>query len=144
MRGLEGFARLPLTNRIGLNYLLPQVTSLGFSTQSYQAIVDGAVLSIQRAHESLTLGNLAYGETNLTDALDANINRSPYAYLANPAEERAKYEYDVDKTLTMLRFQRASDSKNIGILAWHAVSSFLSLVPQKSTTDYSRSMALQC
>jgi neutral ceramidase len=35
------------------NYLLPQVTSLGFDKQSYQAIVDGAVLSIQRAHESL-------------------------------------------------------------------------------------------
>lgn len=35
------------------NYLLPQVTSLGFDKQSYQAIVDGVVLSIQRAHESL-------------------------------------------------------------------------------------------
>jgi neutral ceramidase len=36
------------------NYLLPQVTSLGFDRQSYQAVVDGAVLSIKRAHESLT------------------------------------------------------------------------------------------
>jgi neutral ceramidase len=36
------------------NYLLPQITSLGFDKQSYQAIVDGAVLSIQRAHKSLT------------------------------------------------------------------------------------------
>lgn len=36
------------------NYLLPQVTSLGFDPQSYQAIVDGALLSIQRAHQSLT------------------------------------------------------------------------------------------
>lgn len=36
------------------NYLLPQVTSLGFDKQSYQAIVDGAVLSIKKAHESLT------------------------------------------------------------------------------------------
>lgn len=36
------------------NYLLPQITSLGFDKQSYQAIVDGAVLSIKRAHESLT------------------------------------------------------------------------------------------
>ena len=35
------------------NYLLPQITSLGFSKQSYQAIVDGAVLAIQRAHENL-------------------------------------------------------------------------------------------
>lgn len=36
------------------NYLLPQITSFGFDKQSYQAIVDGAVLSIKRAHESLT------------------------------------------------------------------------------------------
>lgn len=35
------------------NYLLPQITSFGFDEQSYQAIVDGAVLSVQRAHESL-------------------------------------------------------------------------------------------
>lgn len=34
------------------NYLLPQITSLGFDKQGYQAIVDGAVLSIKRAHES--------------------------------------------------------------------------------------------
>ena len=38
-----------------VNYLLPQITSLGFDKQSYQAIVDGAVLSIQRAHGSSTL-----------------------------------------------------------------------------------------
>jgi neutral ceramidase len=36
------------------NYLLPQITNLGFERQSYQAIVDGAVLSVKRAHESLT------------------------------------------------------------------------------------------
>jgi neutral ceramidase len=35
------------------NYLLPQITTFGFDKQSYQAIVDGAVLSIQRAQESL-------------------------------------------------------------------------------------------
>jgi neutral ceramidase len=108
---------------------LPQVTSLGFSTAAYQAIVDGSVLSVKRAHESLTLGTLAYADTNLTDSLDANINRSPYAYLANPVEERAQYEYDVDKTLTMLRFRRASDGLNMGILAWHAVSGVLLIFP---------------
>jgi neutral ceramidase len=42
-----------------LNYLLPQITSLGFDKQSYQAIVDGSVLSIKRAHESLKPGHLS-------------------------------------------------------------------------------------
>ena len=35
------------------NYLLPQITTLGFDKQSYHALVDGAILSIKRAHESL-------------------------------------------------------------------------------------------
>lgn len=51
----------------------------------------------------------------------ANVNRSPYAYLANPEAERVQYTDDVDKTLTLLRFQRASDGKNIGVLTWFAV-----------------------
>lgn len=99
-----------------LNYLLPQITSKGFNKQSYQAIVDGTVLSIRRAHESLAAGRLNVGTTKV----DANINRSPYAYLANPKEERQKYEDDVDKDLTMLRFTRA-DGKNLGFLSWYAV-----------------------
>ncbi|TVY80554.1 Neutral ceramidase [Lachnellula suecica] len=101
-----------------VNYLLPQITSLGFDKQSYQAIVDGAVLSIQRAHESLSPGTLSYADTTVADA---NINRSLWAYLANPAAERAQYTDDTDKTITMLRFQRASDGLNTGILAWHSV-----------------------
>lgn len=100
------------------NYLLPQITSLGFSKESYQAIVDGTVLSIKRAHEALKPGYLAYAETTIADA---NINRSPSAYLANPASERAKYTDNVDKALTILRFQRESDGLNTGILAWHSV-----------------------
>jgi neutral ceramidase len=44
------------------NYLLPQVTSLGFNKQSYQAVVDGAILSIKRAHESLQEGYLDFGK----------------------------------------------------------------------------------
>ncbi|KAK1831094.1 Neutral/alkaline nonlysosomal ceramidase, partial [Podospora conica] len=100
------------------NYLLPQITSLGFDKQSYQAVVDGAVLSIKRAHESLQEGFLDFGTTTVPDA---NLNRSPWAYLANPAEERAKYADDVDKALTLLRFKRASDGKSIGVLTWFAV-----------------------
>lgn len=101
-----------------LNYLLPQVTTLGFLPESYQAIVNGTLLAIQRAHESLTPGNLNFGST---DIQDANANRSPYAYLANPAEERANYTADVDKTMTMLHFQRSNDSKTMGVLTWFPV-----------------------
>ena len=101
-----------------LNYLLPQITSKGFDKQSYQAIVDGTLLSIQRAHERLTPGHLTVGSI---DVPDANINRSPYAYLANPEPERSQYAHDVDKSMTLLRLTRASDEKDIGILTWFPV-----------------------
>ncbi|KAG9244832.1 Neutral/alkaline nonlysosomal ceramidase [Calycina marina] len=87
-------------------------------TGSYQAIVTGVVLSIQRAHESLALGTLSFAETNINDV---NINRSGFAYLANPAAKRAQYEYDTDKAITMLRFKRNSDGLNLGVLAWHSI-----------------------
>ncbi|KAI5860314.1 Neutral/alkaline nonlysosomal ceramidase [Durotheca rogersii] len=104
-----------------LNYLLPQITSKGFDQQSYRAIVDGALLSIRRAHESLAPGRLSVGSTKV---FGANINRSLFAYLANPEEERARYNISseddgsVEKDLTLLKFQRASDGKNIGVLTW--------------------------
>ena len=101
-----------------LNYLLPQITSKGFYKQSYQAIVDGAVLSIKKAHESLGLGHLSVGSV---DIHDANINRSPFAYLANPEEERIRYKHSVDKTMTMLKFQSAANGKNMGVLTWFPV-----------------------
>ena len=101
-----------------LNYLLPQITSKGFNKQSYQAIVDGAVLSIQRAHQQLQPGYLSTGTVEVEDA---NVNRSPFAYLANPKEERDEYSHDVDKTLTMLKFQSAKNGKNLGVLTWFPV-----------------------
>ncbi|KAK4077119.1 uncharacterized protein Triagg1_4086 [Trichoderma aggressivum f. europaeum] len=100
------------------NYLLPQITSLGWSQQSYQAIVNGAVLSVQRAHESLQEGYLDVGTTDIADGA---INRSLWAYLNNPEEERAQYGSETDITMTLLRFQRASDGKNIGVLTWFPV-----------------------
>ncbi|KAK5108333.1 hypothetical protein LTR62_008429 [Meristemomyces frigidus] len=106
-----------------LNYLLPQITSKGFHKPSWQAIVDGAVASIVQAHETLALGHLSVG---MAQVHNANINRSPYAYLANPAAERDKYKDDVDKTMTLLRFTHNGDGdddeeKDIGILTWFPV-----------------------
>jgi neutral ceramidase len=101
-----------------LNYLLPQITSLGFDKQSYQAIVDGALLSIKRAHEGLSLGTLSVGSAKITDT---NINRSLFAYLANPESERSRYGDDVDKTMTLLKLTRASDGKSLGVLNWFPV-----------------------
>jgi neutral ceramidase len=99
------------------NYLLPQLTSLGFVKQSYQAIVDGSVRAVTQAHNNLALGSLSLGNTTI---VDGNINRSPFSYLANPAEERARYQYDQDKDMTLLRFDDAS-GKSRGFLSFFAV-----------------------
>ncbi|KAM0333225.1 hypothetical protein ACHAQA_001885 [Verticillium albo-atrum] len=104
-----------------LNYLLPQITSKGFNKQSYRAIVDGTVLAVQRAHESLQPGHLSAGRIPVKAA---SINRSLFSYLANPAHERAKFntsagdDGSVERDLTLLNFQRASDMKSIGVLTW--------------------------
>ncbi|KAK4194162.1 putative neutral ceramidase precursor [Triangularia verruculosa] len=107
-----------------LNYLLPQITSKGFDHQGYQAIVDGAVESIRKAHESLAPGYLSVGTTKV---YGANINRSLFAYLANPVSERAKHNISteddgsVEKDLTLLKFESSSDNKAIGVLTWFPV-----------------------
>ena len=101
-----------------MNYLLPQIPSKGFDKQSYEAIVDGVLLSIQRAHSGLSLGRLSFSSI---DVEGANVNRSPFAYYANPPEERARYSSDVEKNLTLLRFDRDSDNKSTGILAFFPV-----------------------
>ncbi|KAK0446984.1 Neutral/alkaline nonlysosomal ceramidase [Desarmillaria tabescens] len=100
-----------------LENLLPQITSLGYVPQTAEAIVSGTVLAAQRAHNSLAPGSLSLGNTTI---LDANTNRSPSAYLNNPAEERARYEYDQDKDMTLLRFDDESGTAR-GFLSFFAV-----------------------
>ncbi|KAJ6787132.1 hypothetical protein PWT90_10592 [Aphanocladium album] len=97
------------------NYLTPQIPGFGFVDESYQALVDGTIQAIKRAHQSLTEGSLDVG---YTDIKNAAINRSLWAYLNNPAEERARYADSTDKTMTLLKFTRAEDDKIVGILNW--------------------------
>lgn len=97
-----------------LNYLLPQITSKGFSKESYGAIVAGSVRAIQRAHNSLGPGRLLLGTGNTTGI---SANRSPYAYLKNPASERARYDTDTDTVMTVLQFDDLA-GKSLGILTW--------------------------
>ncbi|KAG6876986.1 hypothetical protein C0993_011299 [Termitomyces sp. T159_Od127] len=100
-----------------LENLLPQVTSLGYVKETADAIVAGTVLAVKRAHANLAPGKLSVGNTTI---LDANINRSPTAYLANPVLERGKYQYDQDKEMTVLRFDDENGNAR-GLLSFFAV-----------------------
>lgn len=100
-----------------LENLLPQVTSLGYVNQTAQAIVDGTLNAIRKAHASLATGSISAGNTTL---LGANHNRSPSAYVANPVEERAKYQYDQDKELSVLRLNDVNGIAR-GLISFFAV-----------------------
>lgn len=54
------------------------------------------------------------------EILGANINRSPSAYLNNPPGERAKYKYNVDKDMSLLKFVDAEWGP-VGSFSWFAV-----------------------
>jgi len=99
------------------HYTLYNLTTLGFSPQNFEAIVSGIVASIVQAHERLAEGTLRLASGDL---LGASRNRSPEAYLLNPAEERARYAHDVDTRMTLLRLTR-EDGTEVGFIDWFAV-----------------------
>lgn len=100
-----------------LENLLPQVTSLGYVNHTAQAIIDGTLNAIRKAHASLATGYISIGNTTL---LGANRNRSPSAYMVNPMEERVRYQYDQDKELSVLRLNDA-DGTARGLINFFAV-----------------------
>ncbi|KAJ7196939.1 Neutral/alkaline nonlysosomal ceramidase [Mycena pura] len=103
-----------------LENLLPQITSLGWVEQTFDAIVQGVVLAVDRAHASLKTGTLAIGNTTV---VGGNRNRSPTAYLANPADERAMYVNqggDQDNTMSLLSF--GADRGFLSFFAVHGTS----------------------
>ena len=73
------------------------------------------------AHANIQPSYLYLASGNLTDA---NINRSPTAYLMNPPEERAKYSKwgDTDKEMVVLKIAN-QNLKDIGMIRWDLTSS---------------------
>lgn len=100
-----------------LQFVLFDVTSLGFIKETFEVMVAGIVKSIERAHESMVPGNIYHNEGIL---LDSNINRSPTAYENNPKEEQARYKYNVDKLMTVLKLVDTNGT-DIGMINWFAV-----------------------
>ncbi|XP_067670891.1 neutral ceramidase B-like [Haliotis asinina] len=98
-------------------YLLFEITSLGFVNQSFTAMIDGIVDSIRMAHNTVRPGNIFI---NSGELLESNINRSPTAYANNPEAERNRYNDNVDKNMIVLKMLDA-DGQDIGMLSWFAV-----------------------
>ena len=66
--------------------LLLLLRSSGFVNESATAYEEGIYESFVQAHNNLAQGSIKWSWGELRDA---NINRSPSAYLNNPPEERA-------------------------------------------------------
>ncbi|KAK8744006.1 hypothetical protein OTU49_000955 [Cherax quadricarinatus] len=100
-----------------LQYLIFDITSLGFIQETLDAMVEGVFMSIKQAHDSMVPG---YMYLTSGELLNSSINRSPSSYLYNPQEERDKYLYDTDKTMTLLKIV-AEDGTDLGMVNWYAV-----------------------
>ncbi|KXZ50831.1 hypothetical protein GPECTOR_15g517 [Gonium pectorale] len=100
-----------------LQYLLYDITSLGFVRATFDAMVEGVLAAVRQAHSSLRPASLSLATGELRGA---SINRSPTAYLANPQEERDLYEADVDTRMALLRVAGAGGAGR-GALSWFGV-----------------------
>lgn len=99
------------------HYALYNLTVLGFDKQNFDAIVDGIYQSIVRAHNNLAPGSIRVADGEL---LNASVNRSPVAYLADPPAERAQFAHDTDKKMTVLRLEEQVGTE-VGMISWFAV-----------------------
>jgi len=101
-------------------YGLFDLTSFGFTNQTFNAVVDGVVDAIAKADAKLSAGTISMVKGRLEAA---NINRSPSSYLENPAAERALYaaDGDTDKMFVQLNFADAKSGKKLGLFNWFAV-----------------------
>lgn len=98
------------------HHLSTSVLGGDFFVQAFDALVEGVTESIIAADADLRPGRIILAQG---DVAEANANRSLVAYRNNPADERAAYKTDVDKTMTLLKFVR--EDGTIGLLNWFAV-----------------------
>ncbi|KAL4270968.1 hypothetical protein AHAS_AhasUnG0039400 [Arachis hypogaea] len=100
-----------------LQYVIYSVTSLGFVKQSFDAIANAILQTIIQAHNNLKPASIFI---NTGEVKGGGINRSPSAYLQNPAEERARYHSNVDREMTLLKFVDEASGESIGSFNWYA------------------------
>jgi neutral ceramidase len=95
-----------------------QFAGTGWVPQSIDAFVNGTVAAVLAAHASLAPATLSVSAASVHNA---SINRSPTAYLLNPAAERAAYPTgDLDLEMVQLAVRDAAGMPR-GLLNWHAV-----------------------
>lgn len=110
---------------------LLDIPPLGFQEKTYNAIVDGIVRSITRAHEKMQSGRLYYGTGKLTNA-SANRALIPFGMNKLSDADKQYYKGGIDPQMTILKFVNDKGALK-GVISWFPVhatsmSSFNTLI----------------
>ena len=97
------------------HHLLYNLTTNGFHAKTFDAIVDGILEAIERAHADVAPAELtlAHGELH-----DASINRSPTSFAQNPLPDKEFFPEAIDPQTTVLRIDRSG--RTVGAINWFA------------------------
>ena len=97
------------------DHLLYNSNTKGFRPKTFDALVDGILEAVVRAHADLAPSRLvlAHGELH-----GASVNRSRVAFERNPQTERAFFPEAIDPQTTLLRIERAG--RTVGAINWFA------------------------
>lgn len=98
-------------------YFLYDAIPKGFVRASFDAMVNGIYNSIVLAHNNIEPGRIYI---NKGDISKCGWNRSPRMYENNPDAERALYNGNTDKTMTLLKLVNLA-GQDIGMINWYAV-----------------------
>ncbi|WP_028662008.1 neutral/alkaline ceramidase [Saccharomonospora saliphila] len=97
------------------HHLLYNLTTLGFHRRTFEAITDGIVESVRRAHDDLAPASLRLTHAELTGA---SANRSRAAFERNSARDRAHFPDAVDPRTSLLRVER--EGRAVGAINFFA------------------------
>ena len=97
------------------HHLLYNLTTNGFHAKTFDAIVDGILEAIERAHADVAPAELtlAHGELH-----NASINRSPTSFARNPLSDKEFFPDAIDPQTSLLRIDR--DGRTVGAINWFA------------------------
>ena len=87
----------------------------GFCQTYFDALAEGIAEAVVAADADLKPGRILLAQGRVEQA---GVNRSLPAYENNPADERARYADDTDKTMTLLKLVRGDEE--IGTINWFA------------------------
>lgn len=94
------------------HYALYNITILGFQKKNFDAIVDGIVEAVDKAHANKAPGDILFNQGELHDA---SRNRSSIAFQKNAAADRAAFPQEIDPLMTVLTFRH--NNRAVGALS---------------------------